>query len=86
MSRLHWDDHRINRITKLKFVSDPGHPWWDWSYGTAVTHDGEEVHIYQPDWKHWPLPKGSLGTIVLATAHRDGIYDRVEKYAISAYQ
>ena len=86
METLHWDDHRIKHITKLRFVSDPGHPWWDWSYGRAITHDGKVVHIHQPDWKRSPLPKGSLVAVVLATAHRDGVYDRVKKYAISKFQ
>lgn len=86
MKTLFWDDRRINRITKLRFLSDPGYPWWDWSYGTAVTHDGEEVGLYEPDWKMWPLPKSSLRSVVLATAHRDGISQRIEKNAISTFK
>ncbi|NCW69845.1 MAG: hypothetical protein EBV86_15045 [Marivivens sp.] len=86
MKMLHWDDNRIKRITRLRFLSDPGHPWWDWSYGTAVTHDGEEVGLYEPDWKMWPLSKSNLNGVVLATAHRDGTYQRIERRAISTFQ
>lgn len=86
MRMFYWDDYRIDRITRLRFLSDPGHPYWDWSYGEAVTHDGERVGLHEPDWKMWPLSKTNLYGVVLATAHRDGISQRIWKNAISTYQ
>jgi hypothetical protein len=50
MEWVEWNDPRIARITRLRFLSEPGYPYWDYSYGLAVTKDGTEVRLFQPDW------------------------------------
>jgi len=85
MEQMEWNDPRIAKITRLRFLSDPGHPYWDWSYGCAETKDGTEVRLFQPDWVNCWLEKKTFWSQLFETARRDGVQHRL-KEAISLFQ
>jgi hypothetical protein len=58
------------RITRLRLLSDPGHPVWDVSYVHGQLGD-EPVRVAVP-FDH--LPKGRVSPTIVAHARADGIY------------
>ena len=39
---------RLARITRLRLISDPGHPYWDVSYCWGELEDGTPVRVQLP--------------------------------------
>lgn len=66
-----WDDDRLDRVTRLRLISDPGFPFWDVSYAWGVLEDGTRVHVLLPFSQ---LPKGRVSRAIVEHAKRDGVY------------
>lgn len=45
---VHLDDRRLAKITRLRLVSDPGHPLWDLSYCYGELGNGKAVRVILP--------------------------------------
>lgn len=69
--KLDWSDPELARITRFRLLSDPGFPFWDVSYILGVTHDGENVDVYNPFSQ---LPKRGMKRHIIECAKRDGVY------------
>ena len=66
-----WTDPRLEEITRLRLLSDPGFPAWDVSYCHGRLKDGTEVRV--------SLPLNSLPTFrfkaaIVNHATEDGVY------------
>lgn len=59
------------RITRLRLLTDPGHPVWDVSYCDGVLPDGSTVSVRLP---FDSLPKRNVSKAIVAHAKRDGVY------------
>ena len=40
-----WTDPQLQKVTRLRLLSDPGFPFWDVSYCYGVLRDGTEVEV-----------------------------------------
>lgn len=59
-----WDDPSVVEITRLRYLSDPGHPFWDLSYAYGLLADGTPVRLRGLPYQ---LPKrGLAGSIIKA--------------------
>jgi hypothetical protein len=86
---VEWNDPRIAKITRLRFLSGPRYPYWDYSYGLAVTKDGAEVRLFQPDWEpgcnvhHGQIrvlgvmERKTFWSQLYKTAKRDGVHHKL---------
>lgn len=45
---VEWTDPELARIERLRFVSDPGFPFWDVSYCHGRLKDGRKVRVELP--------------------------------------
>lgn len=68
---LHWNDERLERITILRLLSDPGYPMWDVSYCHGVTKDGDPCPVILPFQQ---LPKRGRARAIVEHAREDGVY------------
>ena len=66
-----WDDKDLAKITRLRLLSDPGHPVWDVSYCFGQLRDGTNVRVGLPFSN---LPKRSVIGTILKYAKRDKVY------------
>ena len=66
-----WDDKDLVKITRLRLLSDPGHPVWDVSYCFGQLRDGRNVRVDLP-FSH--LPKRDVIGTILKYAKRDKVY------------
>lgn len=44
-------DPRLARITRARYLTDPGFPVWDESYVHGVLKDGTPVRVHMPQWQ-----------------------------------
>lgn len=66
-----WNDPRLEKITRLRLLSDPGLPWWDVSYIHGVLKDGTLCRVQNP----FPnLPKRGLKKAIIEQAKKDGVF------------
>lgn len=69
---VRWSDPALSRVTRLRLISDPGHPEWDVSYCYGELKDGIPVRVDLP-FSH--LKKAaSIGKQIAAYARIDGVY------------
>lgn len=68
-----WNDPRIDRITRLRAISDPGYPVWDVTYCHGLLKDGTAVKIQVP---FNTLPKKGTSKFIVEAAKKDGVYAR----------
>lgn len=68
-----WQDRRLKRITRLRLVSDPGHPYWDCSYIYGQLRNGDPVHVHNP-FLPGELTKRTLRNDIIQAARHDGVY------------
>lgn len=64
-------DRRLRRITRLRLISDPGHPYWDVSYCHGVLKDGTQVRVLIPELS---FLKRNLKGDIIAMAKREGVF------------
>ena len=64
------------RVTRLRLLSDPGHPYWDVSYCVGVLPTGEVVWVNVPFSAPCTLRKygTSIKTQIIGWAKREGVY------------
>ena len=68
---VYWTDPRLAKITRIRLLSDPGHPVWDVSYVHGELKDGTYVRVSVGFDR---LPKRNIASIILAAAKADKIY------------
>jgi len=68
---ISWKDKDLAKITRLRLLSDPGHPVWDVSYCFGRLHNGASVRV---DLPFSQLPKRNIVGTILKYAKRDGVY------------
>lgn len=73
--KVSWDDPRLDRITTLRLISDPGFPLWDVSYCHGELKDGTACRVTLPFHQ---LPKGRGATVpkdwIVREAKRSGVF------------
>lgn len=64
----------LAKVTRFRFLSDPGFPFWDFSYGIGITKDGETVRVGYPDT--WPglNKRKSIRAQLVELCKAEGIY------------
>lgn len=68
---LDWGDRRLARITRLRLLSDPGHPFWGVSYVHGEDVDGNPRRVRVPFDR---LPKRGMRRAIVEEAKRDGVF------------
>lgn len=68
---LSWADDRLERITRIRLVSDPGLPYWFVNYAIGVDGDGEQVGIDLPFDR---VPKAGWKGHIIGHARKDSVY------------
>jgi len=65
---IDWTDPSLARITRIRFLSDPGFPCWDLSYCWGETKSGERVRVRANELSQLPkyVKYGLKGAIVTA--------------------
>lgn len=58
-------------MTRLRLLSDPGHPVWDVSYCHGVNSDGKACEVELPFDQ---LPKKGMRRAIVWYAKKDGIF------------
>jgi len=66
-----WNHPDLARITRLRFLSDMGYPYWDISYCHGVMKNGEMCDVQLPFNQ---VRKNAVNTDILVWAKRDGVY------------
>jgi hypothetical protein len=76
-ARVALNDPRLDRITRLRLISDPGLPWWDVSYCYGLLKDGTWADVVLPecDLRRGPGAP-SLSSQLVAIAKSQGVYAR----------
>jgi hypothetical protein len=69
--RVDWADKNLQRITRLRLLSDPGFPMWDVSYCHGILMDGTEVVVELPFDQ---LPKHNMKSEIIRYAKQDNLY------------
>lgn len=66
-----WTDPRLAKITRLRFLTDPGYLYYDVSYCHGVLKDGTPVRVQVP-FSGW-LKKAKWKSEIVEWAKRDGV-------------
>lgn len=66
-------DPRLERITRLRLLTDPGFPLWDLSYCHGVLKDGTPVRVQLPEWQ---FRKRDLRAHLLEMCKAAGVYGK----------
>lgn len=66
-----WNDPDLARITRLRFLSDRGYPYWDVSYCHGVMKNGEMCDVQLPFQQ---VRKNAVNADVVMYAKKDGVY------------
>lgn len=66
-----WADPDLDKIIRLRLLSDPGLPSWDVSYCYGVMKNGDSVRVRLPFGQ---LPKGRVSETIVNHAKRDGVF------------
>jgi hypothetical protein len=67
-------DPELETITRLRLLSDPGHPYWDISYVHGVLKDGTQVRVQLP--VHNLRKRGSINGQLYAMCRDAGVYGK----------
>lgn len=70
-TKVSWTDERLERVTRLRLLSDPGYPEWDVSYCHGVLKDGTPCTVELP---FSSLPKKFMLRAIVAYAKRDCVH------------
>lgn len=66
-------DNRLNRITRLRLVTDPGFPFYDLSYCYGQLDDGTPVRVQLP-WHQFS--RRHLNRDLIAMCKEAGVYGK----------
>lgn len=66
-----WSDPALERINRLRLISDPGFPFWDVSYCHGQLRDGTLVNVQLPFDQ---LPKRAVSRAIVEHAKACGVY------------
>jgi hypothetical protein len=66
-----WNDEDLDKIVRLRLLSDPGYPVWDVSYCWGRLKDGTPVRVELPFDQ---LSKGRVKAEIIAHAKAEGVY------------
>lgn len=66
-----WTDGRLDKIVRLRLLSDYGYPYWDVSYCHGRLKTGEFVNVQLP-FSH--LPKTKMRRYIVSWAKREGVF------------
>ena len=69
---VEWTAPRLDRIVRLRLLSDPGFPLWDVSYCHGILKDGSKVSVQLPFAQL--QKRGSVSKQIIAYAKKDGVY------------
>lgn len=69
---VYWTDPSLARITRLRFLSDPGHPFWDLSYCYGQLKDGRYTRVSLPFDRL--LKNAPISKQIVKYAKQDGVY------------
>jgi hypothetical protein len=69
--RVYWDDDRLDKITRLRLLSDPCCSWWDVKYCHGVLADGTLVNVTLPFSQ---LRKGGINAQIIKYAREDKVF------------
>lgn len=62
---LSYDDPRLMGIVRLRYISDPGFPMWDFSYCWGLDADGDVVRVTPPA-AVYQIPKRRPASAIIA--------------------
>ena len=68
---IDWDHPQLDKIIRLRLLSDPGFPVWDVSYCYGRMKDGTPVRVALPFAQ---LPKRNIAGTILEHAKRDKVF------------
>jgi len=68
---IYWTDKRLQKIVRVRLLSDPGLPFWDISYCHGRLSDGRLVPVCLPFHQ---LPKKGLFRSIVNHAKKDNVY------------
>jgi len=69
---VYWNDNRLDKITRCRFLSDPGCPVWDLSYCYGTLEDGTPVDVEVPFTQI--KKRDGISKTILYWAKQDGVY------------
>ncbi len=70
---VNWADPELKEITRVRYISDPGFPFWDLSYCWGLMKDGERVRV-QLGQGMYQVPKRNFKGHMIEAARRDGVF------------
>jgi len=68
---VYWTDKRLDKVTRLRLLSDPGFPLWDVSYCYGVLKDGRLARVGLPFGQ---IPKRGFQRFIVEEAKKEGVY------------
>jgi len=68
---IEWNDGRLAKFTRVRMLTDPGFPYWDFSYCYGELKDGTKVEVTLPFHQ---LGRRKWKSEAIEYAKRDGIY------------
>lgn len=68
---VYWDDPALDRIFRLRLLTDPGFPMYDVSYCYGTLKNGDNVRVKLPFYQ---LRKKTWKSEIIEHAKRDGVY------------
>lgn len=68
---VYWTDPRLDKVTRLRLLSDPGFPFWDVSYCYGVLKDGTLARVQLPFGQ---IPKRGFKRFLVEEAKKEGVY------------
>lgn len=66
-----WSDPTLGKIVRLRLVSDPDFPFWDFSYCWGALKDGTPCRVRVPFFQ---LSKRTLKADIIRDAQRDKVF------------
>lgn len=66
-----WDDPSLDKITRLRLLTDKGFPFFDVSYCHGVLKDGTLCRVGLPFSQ---LPRKGLSRAIVQAAKKDGVH------------
>tara|TARA_R100000655_G_scaffold108946_3_gene162109 strand:- start:2889 stop:3152 length:264 start_codon:yes stop_codon:yes gene_type:complete len=73
MKTLEWNEKDLKEITRLRLVSDVGHPCWDISYCWGIDTDGNKVRVILP-FEQVRKGKGNIHKTIIEHAKKDKVF------------
>ena len=64
-------DKRLDRIVRLRLLTDRGFPFWDVSYCYGVLKDGTKVRVNLPQHQ---FPRATLKGSLIEMCKREGVF------------